>query len=154
MRTKLYVIEVSVGLYPVWVESLVGPHWAKSESGPDRSTARKAWRISRLARCFGWAFPNIAPHALRASGRAAFAMGKARKAAKYFERAIIAAERHGAKYDLARALLDASLVIPGKASVYRQRGMTLLEELGAAIPQAEREYLENQPFEATNGRTE
>ena len=138
LRTKLFFMEFSTPLYPVWVEALVGPHWAKPQDGSDRSTARKAWRVSRLARFFGWTFPNIAPHALRVSGRAAFAMGKTRAAKRYFERAIVAAETHGAKYDLARALLDASRVIPEKANEYHRRGQHLLDELGATAPEAER----------------
>jgi len=38
----------------------------------------------------------------------------------------------------ARALLDASRVIPDRADDYRRRGQQLLDELGAAIPEAER----------------
>ena len=40
--------------------------------------------------------------------------------------------------DLARALLDASLVIPEKADQYRRRGHQLLDQLGAVVPEAER----------------
>ncbi len=138
LRTNLFFMEFSTPLYPIWAESLVGPHWAKPEGGPTRSTARKAWRVARVARFFGWTFPNIAPHAFRVSGRAAFAMGKAKEAARYFERAIVAAEKHGAKHELARALLDASRVIPDRAEEYRRRGQQLLNELGAVVPEAER----------------
>ena len=109
-----------------------------AEGGPSRAVARKAWRESRFARFIGWRFPNYAPHALRVSGRAAFALGKTKKAARYLERAIAAAENLGARYDLARALLDASLVIPEKADDYRRRGQQLLDELGAVVPEAER----------------
>ena len=84
------------------------------------------------------AIPNYGPHALRVSGRAAFALGKTKKAARYLERSIAAAEALGARYDLARALLDASLVIPEKADDYRRRGQQLLDELGAVVPEAER----------------
>jgi hypothetical protein len=99
--------------------------------------AKKANRESRFARFFGWRFPNYGPHALRVSGRAAYALGRSKKAAKYFERSIIAAEKLGARYDLARALLDASLVIPEKTDEYRRRGQQLLDELGAVVPEAE-----------------
>ena len=138
LRTNLFFMEFSTPLYPIWVESLVGPHWAKPLDGPDRSTARKAWRVSRVARFLGWTFPNIAPHALRVSGRAAFAMGKPRAAVHYFERAIVVADTHGARYDLARAYLDASRVIPERAGEYHRRGQQLLDELGAVVPEAER----------------
>ena len=100
-------------------------------AGPSR---RKAWRESRFARFIGWRFPNYGPHALRVSGRAAFALGKTRQAARYLERSIAAAEELGARYDLARALLDASRVIPEKADDYRRRGQQLLDELGRRRP--------------------
>ena len=44
----------------------------------------------------------------------------------------------GARYDLARACLDASLVIPEKADDYRHHGQKLLDKLGAVVPEAER----------------
>ncbi len=123
------------------VESLLGPRWASRQGGPSRAVARKAWRKSRFARFIGWLFPNYGAHALRVTGRAAFAVGKTKRAATYLERAIVAAENLGARYDLARALLDASLVIPEKADDYRRRGQQLLDELGAVIPEAERRSL-------------
>ncbi len=124
--------------FPLLVESLLGPRWADADGGPSRAVAWKAWREARVARFFGWRYPNYGPHALRVSGRAAYARGKTRKAAGYFERAIVAAEKLGARYDLARALLDASRVIPEKADDYRRRGQQLLDELGAVVPEAER----------------
>ena len=74
------------------------------------------------------------PHALRVSGRAAYALGKTKKATGFFERAIAAAEKHGARYDLARALLDASRVIPDRFDDYRRRGQQLLDELRSRRP--------------------
>lgn len=71
------------------------------------------------------------------SGRAAQALGKTKHAAKYFAKAIAAAEKIGARYDLARALLDASLVIPEKADDYRRQGQQILADLGAVVPEAE-----------------
>ena len=125
--------------FPLLVESLLGPRWsvAPAQGGPSRAVARRAWRESRFARVIGWRYPNYHPHALRVSGRAAVAMGKPKKAASYLEKSIAAAETLGARYDLARALLDASLVIPGRADEYRRRGQLLLKELGATIPEAE-----------------
>jgi hypothetical protein len=131
-------LEIVGPTYPLLVESLLGPQWADAEGGSPRAVAKKAWRESRLARFVGWRFPNYHPHALRVSGRAAFALGKSKAAAQYLERSIVAAEKLGARYDLARALLDASCVIPEKADDYRRRGQHLLDELGAAIPEAER----------------
>jgi tetratricopeptide (TPR) repeat protein len=126
--------------FPLLVESLLGPHWAQAESGPSRVVVRQAWRESRFARFIGWCYPNYGPHALRVSGRAAFALGKTIRAARFLERSIAAAEALGARYDLARALLDASRVVPAKAEEYRGRGLRLLAELGAVIPDAERSF--------------
>jgi hypothetical protein len=54
------------------------------------------------------------------------------------KRAIATAESLGARYDLVRALLDASRVIPDRADDYRRRGQQLLDELGTVVPEAER----------------
>ncbi len=134
----LYLIEITGPIFPLLVESLLGPRWATTKGGPSRAEARKARREGRFARFVGWRFPNYRSHALRVSGRAAQALGKTKQAARYFEQAIIAAEKLGARYDLARALLDASRVIPDKADAYRQRGQQVLDELGAVVPEAER----------------
>jgi tetratricopeptide (TPR) repeat protein len=123
---------------PLLVESLLGPRWAGADDGPSRAVARKAWREARVARFVGWRYPNYAAHSLRVSGRAAYALRKTKKAIGFFERSITAAEKHGARYDLARALLDASRVIPDRTDDYRRRGQQLLDELGAVVPEAER----------------
>ena len=72
------------------------------------------------------------------SGRAAYALGQTSKAAGYFERGIAAALKLGARYDLFRAYPDASRVIPEKTDEDRRRGQQVLDELGAAVPEAER----------------
>ncbi|WP_165227463.1 serine/threonine-protein kinase [Aquisphaera insulae] len=123
--------------FPLLVESLLGPRWAEAEAGPSPAAARKAWRESRIARIVGWRYPNYGPHALRVSGRAAAALGRSTAAARYFERAIAAAESLGARYELARSYLDASLVISAKSDEYRRRGEQGLHDLGAVVPEAE-----------------
>ena len=95
VKQTLSLIEFVADVYPMLVESLLGPRWADAEGGPSRSAARKAWRESRFARFIGWRYRNYGPHALRVSGRAAFALGKTRKAARYLERAIAAAQKLG-----------------------------------------------------------
>ena len=52
----------------------------------------------------------------------------------------VSAQTLCARSDLARAYLDASRVIPEKAGDYRRRGQQLLAELGAVVPEAEREF--------------
>ena len=129
--------------FPLLVESLLGPRWADASGGPSRAVARKASREARVARFVGWRYPNYGAHASRVSGRAACALGKNTKAAVFFEQAIAAALKLGARYDLARAYLDASRVIPEKADLYRRRGLQLLDELGAVVPIAERIELQH-----------
>ncbi len=63
-------------------------------------------------------------------------MGRKRKFSR--SRSIATAENLGTRYDLARACLDASRDIPEKANDYRRRGQQLLDELGAAVPGAEK----------------
>jgi tetratricopeptide (TPR) repeat protein len=140
IQRTFFLVEVAGPTYPLLVESLLGARWAAAEAdgGPSQAVARKAWRESRFARFIGWRYPNYGPHALRVSGRAAFALGKTKQASRYLERSIAAAEKLGARYDLARSLLDASRVIPEKANEYRRRGQQLLDELGAVVPEAER----------------
>ena len=55
-----------------------------------------------------------------------------------FERSIAAAEKLGAHYDVARGYLDLARVVPGRSAEYQWRGQSLLEELGAVVPEAER----------------
>ncbi len=138
VKRTLSLIEFVADVYPMLVESLLGPRWSDVAGGPGRSLALRARRESRFARFIGWRYRNYGPHALRVSGRAAFALGRKKQAIRYLERSIAAAEKLGARYDLARALLDASLVIPEKADDYRRRGQQLLDELGAVVPEAER----------------
>jgi tetratricopeptide (TPR) repeat protein len=138
LATCQFHTDLTLLVYAYLAESLVGPNWSGPPEALDRQILEKAWRLGRKANRAGNRFPNLLPHALRARGRAAWALGRQRKAADYLERSIIAAEKHGARYDLARALLDASRVIPEKADEYRRRGQQLLDELGAVVPEAER----------------
>ena len=138
VRAKFWYMEVVAPTFPLLVESLLGPRWSDPQSGPGRRVARKARREGRFASFLGRLFPNLRRTRLRVSGRAVFGLGKTRQATRYLEQSIAAAEAHGARYDLARALLDASLVIPEKADEYRRRGHQLLDQLGAVVPEAER----------------
>ncbi|MFN7291596.1 MAG: hypothetical protein ACK5YR_16320 [Pirellula sp.] len=60
---------------------------------------------------------------------------------QYFDKSIIAAEKIGAQYELARTLIDKSLLDHPQAASDRQRGLALLESLGCVLPDAEVEYL-------------
>jgi len=72
------------------------------------------------------------------AARLAWASGDRGRAVALFHQAIDRAEAQSIRYELARALLDASRVIPEKADEYGRRGQQLLDELGAVVPEAER----------------
>ena len=136
--TNTYQMEFVVQTYPLLVESRLGPRWARRDGGPDRSTARGAWRLKLPRAFFRLDVSQPRPSRPPCQRPRGVRLGKTKKAARYFERAIVAADKLGARYDLARALLDASRVIPERAEEYRRRGQQLLNELGAVVPEAER----------------
>ena len=131
-------IEFAGPTYPFSSRACSAPAGPTRTDGPSRAVARKAWRESRFARFVGWRFPNYGPHALRVSGRAAFALGKTKRAADYFERAIIAAEKLGAATTSPAPCSTPHASSPKRADEYRRRGQQLLDELGAVVPEAER----------------
>ena len=131
-------VDYSIRVYPLLVESLLGPRWHDPHQRPDGRQIRQAWRICRRGLFWARRFPNYLPHMLRARGRAAFARGKVDKALRYFSEAIAAAERIGARYDLARAYIDRSRIAAAENEEDRIRGEQILAELGAVAPEVER----------------
>jgi tetratricopeptide (TPR) repeat protein len=131
--------DLTLSVYAFLAESIMGPNWSAPPGTLDRRDLEKAWRLVRQANRSGRRFPNLLPHALRVRARAAWALGKRRTSARSLKESIDCAEKHGARYDLARAYLDASRVIPEKAEEYRRLGQKLLDELGAIVPEAETE---------------
>ena len=75
------------------------------------------------------------------SGRITVVKGKLKKAIKYFDKAIAAAEKIGAEYEHARGLIDKSTLKYPEAMADREKGLALLESLGCVLPDAEVEYL-------------
>jgi tetratricopeptide (TPR) repeat protein len=134
----MFLCEFMAPTFPMLVESLLGPHWYDPANAPSRAIVRKAWRESRVARFACTGYVNYYPHALRVSARAACALGKKSTAVRSFERSIAAAEKLGARYDVARGYLDIARVVPERREEYRKRGQSLLDELGAVVPEAER----------------
>jgi hypothetical protein len=130
-------MEYTLAVYAILAESILGPDWSRPPEALDRGDLKLACRLARQAIWAGRRFPNLLPHALRSGGRAAWAIGKKSRSARLLQEAIDRAERLGARYDLARSLLDASRIIPEKAGLYRRRGLKLLDELGAIVPHAE-----------------
>ena len=129
--------DLTLGVHATLAESLLGLDWSGSPGSLGRDNLKRAWRVACKAVRAGRRFPNLLPHALRIRGRAAWAWRR-RERRPDRSRNPSTAPRPGARYDLARACLDASLVIPEKANEYRRRGQQLLDELGAVVPEAER----------------
>jgi serine/threonine protein kinase/tetratricopeptide (TPR) repeat protein len=124
--------------YALQAESILGPKWAEPGRGVGRQELARARWLVRSSRRAGIVFPNLVPHALRVSARLAWARGDRGRAAALFHRAIDRAEAQCMRYELARSLLDASRVIPERADEYHHRGLRILDELGAVVPEAER----------------
>ena len=107
-----------------------------ARAGP---VARQAWRESRFARFIGWRVPEL-PAACPARQRPCRLRPRQDEEGGRLLRASRSSRprTRAHRYDLARALLDASRVIPERADEYRRRGQQLLDELGAVVPEAER----------------
>ncbi|WP_339907220.1 ATP-binding protein, partial [Symmachiella dynata] len=134
-RNKTY-FELFMYTYPRMAEARLGPFWANVTQSPSGRELKVAAHAAKKAGLAGRFFPNCHPHALRILGRVAFAKGRHKQARRYFDKSMEAATKLGARYDLARALLDSSLAFP-ELEDRRQQGETLLEELGAVIPEIE-----------------
>ncbi len=131
--------DFSVIAYPLYIEALLGPQWHRS--GHWRTLdpkARKALRRTAI-RAFiaGRHYKNCRFRALRARGRLARARGKNQKAIRLFNAAEKAADQRGARYDLARILLDRSVVDDKTREQDRSHAIGILKELKSAIPAAE-----------------
>ena len=100
------LIELSLDTYPLYVEALCADLWQRGTESFSSQQRRLIARMARRSRIVGLLFPNLKVHALRVSGRACVASGNSRKGNKYFDKAIAAAQKIGAKYEQARATID------------------------------------------------
>ena len=146
---KLRLVEISSPAFPLYVESVLESQWHSKSNSLAAKDIRKASRVAFIGRRVAWLFPNLRPHSFRVSARLCTAKGKTKKALKYFDKAIAAAEKIGARYEHARALIDKSMLDHPNAMTDRQRGLQMLEELSCVLPLAEQEYLgiEMPPYE-------
>jgi tetratricopeptide (TPR) repeat protein len=138
LSSRVWHTDWVLSSYALQAESILGPTWADPGRLVGRQELTRARWLVRSSLRAGIAFPNLVPHALRVSARLAWARGDRGRARVLFHRVIGRAEAQSIRYELARALLDASRVIPEKADEYRRRGQRLLDELGAVVPEAER----------------
>ncbi|MDP1563673.1 MAG: protein kinase [Pirellulaceae bacterium] len=137
-----FVVDFVIRTYPLLIEALVGPNWNQVKFNKE---TRKARRLSRLASFFAWRFPNYRPHILRGIGRLAAASGRPKRARRYFEKSITHAIKLGARFDLARAQLDLSVVDVQRRDSLRNEAIAELKRINAVIPFAERWLLGDAP---------
>lgn len=138
---KLRTMDISVPAFAAMVESILAGEWVNTKNRIRWKDKRKAGFFAFIARMFGFNFPNTKPGALRITGRLAAAKGKKRKAIKYFDKAIKFAEKRGVRYELARALIDKSMLDQPDAQQNRKRGLDILKEIHCVLPIAEQKYL-------------
>lgn len=139
----LMYLEVYLDSFSLYVEALLGPTWSGRHHSQPVAKKRLTRRWARIARWFCGRFPTLRPHAYRVSGRTAFADARRRKAKRYFDEAVRSAEKVGAEYELARALIDRSWLGLPDADADRERGLALLQELNCVLPEAEVKQLED-----------
>jgi eukaryotic-like serine/threonine-protein kinase len=131
-------VDYSIRVYPLLVETLLGPDWDQYTGAVTPTAAREGWRLSRWALFWAKRFPNYLPHAWRARGRAAWCKGHPQKALSSFRRALSAAERIGARYDLARTYLDLGRISVDQRRHFTDKGNEILQELGCVEPKVKR----------------
>ena len=137
---KLRVYEFTVTAFSLFAEGKLSSKWYQKNQ-VSRKQLNHASRAAFAARITGWLFPTQKPHACRITGRLCAAKGKTKKALKYFDKAIAAAEKIGARYEHSRALIDKSMLDHPDAMADRERGLQMLHELECVLPLAEQEYL-------------
>jgi len=137
IRRDWAFIEYTVRAFPLLAESLLGPRWHDPAANKDDKVIRRRWKLSRQAKFWAWRFPNYMPHALRVRGRAAWSIGKQKRAVECFQRAIKVGEAIGARFDVARACLDFAKLDSDNKTNYEQRGRQILNEIGAVLPECE-----------------
>ncbi|QDU41281.1 Serine/threonine-protein kinase PrkC [Maioricimonas rarisocia] len=142
MQRTFSLFEVYLDTYSLYVEAVLGPDWFQHPSPLSRKELRDSRRSALRARLMCGRFPTLRPHCYRVSGRAAVAAGRVRKATRYFDKAIKSAERVGARYEMARTLIDKSWLKYPTASADRRRGLDLLGELHCVLPEAEVQRLD------------
>ena len=135
IRKGLVYMEITMVTLPLLVEALLADQWISAKVDKDKLKRAKknAWWAGRIVT----PFITHRPLCNRVFGRLAQANGKTEKAIKYFEKAIQIAEKTGAKYDLARSLIDKSRIAQSESAQLREQGLQILDSLGCVLPVAE-----------------
>ena len=135
-------IEFAVRTYLLLIECAVGPDWLTRRRRKEIQLTR---RDALRARFFGWRFPLLRSHSLRACGRLHAACGRLKRARRCLEKSIAEGRRIGTQYDEARALLDLSVVDTNRQTEFRNEAVGILKRLKSVIPYAERWQLGDVP---------
>lgn len=141
IEKRFYYADFQIRTYAWLIESLIGPDWLTPRKD---AQIKRAKRLKWKAIFFGWRFPNHTAHTWRIRGRLLCVTGRPQKAARCFEKAIAGCREIGAEYDLARALLDLSVVDEHRGDELRNEAASLLKKLKGVIPYAERWQLGEQ----------
>jgi serine/threonine protein kinase/tetratricopeptide (TPR) repeat protein len=128
------MFEITAPALPLLTEAILGNAWVPRLEKLKGSDRLKARFFARASRWIGWLYPTLKAHGLRVSGRAAAVRGRKKWAVRYFTMAIAQAEKLGANYELARALIDRSWFLSETADTDRARGLAILEELECVLP--------------------
>ncbi len=136
IKNRFAYFEVMIPAYPRLVEALLGPSWVDKKRSQTDANLSEAKKYLRASKFFRISYPNLRPHAWRVQGRFLFATKKFAEARKAFERAIVEADKLGARYELARSYDDLGRAFP-ELTENRQKGQDMLRELGAVMPEAE-----------------
>lgn len=139
----------SVPSYALLLESLAGEDWFL-RGQPSQEVAQELRKLLRRSRMLRVMFPIHRAQINRACGRAYWFLGKQKRAAKHFERAVRQAKRVGLGWELARSLLD-DCAVKGerlearKLEAQQWEATELLKKLDSAIPYSQRWLLGDTP---------
>ena len=145
IREGWCTIDCSLLCVPILVESIAGPDWLDPLPSHDRRAMKGSLRRATF---FYRMIPNHQAHIDRVRGRAYWRLGKQRKATRYFEKAMRAAEKKGMKYQQAKSLLDLAAVHETDRERNRAEAIRLLIKMKSVIPRAESWLLGDQYDEA------
>ncbi len=118
---KLALTETFLDTFSLHTEAVIGDDWVNGSKRVDNKKQKAVSKSSEEAALLCTRFPTLRAHCYRVSGRAALACGRLQKAPKYFDKAIASAEKIGARYELARALIDKSILDHSDAKADRRR---------------------------------
>lgn len=138
MQSDLFYFDYGIQLFSLYPEAILGADWSNGPTKIAKKRQKRASRAAFQARLWAMLFPNMRAHTYRVSGRAAAAMGKTRKAIRFFDCALEAATKFGNHGEYARTLIDKAKLIDGQEShKLRDEGLRRLQLLHTVLPEME-----------------